>query len=89
MGIIHQGSGKCFAKIPVESALINAEMTTLQTEVSSLESEISKLETEVTSATQELETTIVNVKPGVGQDSGWETVNLDTNNDGVVDVNDI
>ena len=68
---------------------LNAEITTLQTEVSNLESEISRLETEVTSTTQELETTIVNVKPGVGQDSGWETANLDTNNDGVVDVNDI
>ena len=33
--------------------------------------------------------TIENVKPGVGQEFEWETVNLDINQDGVVDENDL
>ena len=37
---------------------------------------------------KQLANTIKNVKPGVG-DSGWETVNLDVNNDGTVNEADL
>ena len=38
---------------------------------------------------QELETIIENVKPGLKVESGWETINLDSNNDGVINIDDI
>ena len=75
---------------------VQGETTTLETEIANSTNEIANLETDIVNATNnittteaELTSTIENVKPGVGVDSGWETVNLDTNNDGVVDEADI
>ena len=75
---------------------INDEISIIETEINKIQNEISILETDIantgvviTNTEQELATTIENVKPGVGVDSGWETVNLDINNDGVVNQEDI
>ena len=71
-------------------------MTTLETEIANSTNEIANLETEIVNATNnittteaELTSTIENVKPGVGVDTGWETVSLDVNQDGVIDNNDL
>ena len=57
--------------------------------MANLETDIPNLESEIVSTTNELNTTIDNVKPGVGVDTGWETVSLDVNQDGVIDNNDL
>ena len=72
-----------------QAAVLNTEVETLESEVATLQEETVSLETEVTSTEVTLASTIENVKPGIGQDSGWETVDLDTNNDGTVNENDI
>ena len=54
-----------------------------------MEADIPNLENQVVTSTNELNTTIDNVKPGVGVDTGWETVSLDVNQDGVIDNNDL
>ena len=36
-----------------------------------------------------LKNTIKNIKPGVSVGSGWETANLDVNNDGIVNEADL
>ena len=64
-------------------------ITNLETEVANLETDIPNLENQVVSTTNELNTTIEDVKPGVGVDTGWETVSLDVNQDGVIDSNDL
>jgi chromosome segregation ATPase len=47
------------------------------------------LENQIFKFQQELELVIENVKPGVGSDSEWQVVNLDTNNDGVINEFDL
>ena len=47
------------------------------------------LENQILKFQQELELVIENVKPGVGSDSEWQVVNLDTNNDGVINEFDL
>ena len=77
------------SEINDEVSIIETEINTIQNEISILETDIANTSEVITNVEQELATTIENVKPGLGVDTGWETVNLDVNNDGVVNQADI
>ena len=77
------------SEINDEVSIIETEINTIQNEISILETDIANTSEVITNVEQELATTIENVKPGLGVDTGWETVNLDVNNDGVVNELDI
>ena len=66
-----------------------SDITSSTTQIGDLETDIANATTEISITENELAATIENVKPGVGVESGWETVNLDTNNDGVVNEADV
>ena len=68
---------------------LETKITETTNQAENLETEIVNAGEDIVNTEQELGTTIENVKPGVGVDSGWEIVNLDINNDGVVNEADI
>ena len=65
------------------------DMAVSDNSINDLETQIVVSEQEIVTTEIELVDTIENVKPGVGQEFEWETVNLDINQDGVVDENDL
>ena len=76
--------------------IVANEVESFESSIQSLDNSINDLETQIDVSEQEIVTTeielvdtIENVKPGVGQEFEWETVNLDINQDGVVDANDL
>ena len=77
-------------------SIVANEVESFESSIQSLDKSINDLETQIVVSEQEIVTTeielvdtIENVKPGVGQEFEWETVNLDINQDGVVDENDL
>jgi len=83
-------------EINQQISIVTTEVRNLENNIQNLASDINNLEAqiivsgqEIVSTEIELSETVENVKPGVGQDFEWETINLDTNLDGVVDENDL
>ena len=83
-------------EINQQISIVTTEVRNLENNIQNLASDINNLEEqiivsgqEIVSTEIELSETVENVKPGVGQDFEWETINLDTNLDGVVDENDL
>ena len=77
-------------------SIVANEVESFESSIQSLDNNITDLETQIVVSEQEIITTeielvdtIKNIKPGVGQEFEWETVNLDINQDGVVDENDL
>jgi len=83
-------------EINQQISIVTNEVESFESTIQSLDNSINDLETQIVASEQEIVTTdielldtIENVKPGVGQEFEWETVNLDINQDGVVDENDL
>ena len=83
-------------EINQQISIVANEVESFESNIQSLDNSINDLETQIVVSEQEIVTTeielvdtIENVKPGVGQEFEWETVNLDINQDGVVDENDL
>ncbi len=77
-------------------SIVTKEVKSFESSIQNLDVKINDLETKIIVSEREIVTTeievvetIENVKPGVGQEFEWETVNLDINQDGVVDESDI
>ena len=71
-----------------EVADLQAQIDTVQTEISNLEADIANATTDLANTETELQETVESVNIG-NRDSSWTSINLDTNNDGILDVNDI
>ena len=57
--------------------------------IESLSQQSIELESEILITNQDLAITIEQVKPGVGQEAEWETVDLDINKDGFINDLDL
>ena len=71
----------------LNTQLLNTELTVDKT--TAIQNQINILTSDVIETNGLLKTTIKNIKPGVSVGSGWETANLDINNDGIVNEADL
>ena len=71
----------------LNTQLLNTELTVDKT--TAIQNQINILTSDVIETNGLLKTTIKNIKPGVSVGNGWETANLDINNDGIVNEADL
>ena len=68
---------------------LQQELITTNLNIESLSQQSIELESEILITNQDLAITIEQVKPGVGQEAEWETVDLDINKDGFINDLDL
>ena len=75
--------------IKSEVNILQQELITTNLNIESLIQQSIELENEILITNQDLAITIEQVKPGVGQEAEWETVDLDINKDGFINDLDL